>query len=149
MQYPCSGEIHTCGTLLSGCVWSLRNELLATNPSTYRDILSSLTIGSVRQHTNSSSIDPGITTVFMTLDDNDANINNGTPHYPQIQAAFSAHSMPGPTISSIVFSYPSGHDPGRRPAEPASRCRLPAARSRPARHRPALSYNTGAAVTIR
>ena len=30
LQYPCSGGIHYCGQLLSGCVWSTRNELLIT-----------------------------------------------------------------------------------------------------------------------
>jgi hypothetical protein len=47
IQYPCTNGIHFCGQLLSGCVWSTRNALSLTNPSTYRDIISNLTINSV------------------------------------------------------------------------------------------------------
>ncbi|MFQ6049050.1 MAG: hypothetical protein ACE5K7_06770, partial [Phycisphaerae bacterium] len=77
LQYPCSGEIHYCGQLLSGCVWSTRNELIVTEPNDYRDILSNLTINSILLHTG-SSITPQITIDFLTLDDDDANIGNGT-----------------------------------------------------------------------
>jgi hypothetical protein len=28
-QYPCSGEIHSCGQLISGAVWDTRNALVA------------------------------------------------------------------------------------------------------------------------
>ena len=35
LQYPCSGGIHFCGQLLSGCVWETRNELVITEPYTY------------------------------------------------------------------------------------------------------------------
>ena len=41
-QYPCIGEIHDCGQLLSGCIWSLRNELTVTEPGLYLDVLSDL-----------------------------------------------------------------------------------------------------------
>lgn len=74
---------------MSGCVWDLRNQLLSTHPATYRDILSSLTINSILLHTG-TAINPAITIDFLTLDDDDANINNGTPHYAQIAAAFGA-----------------------------------------------------------
>jgi hypothetical protein len=107
MQYPCSGAIHTCGTLLSGCVWSLRNNLLATDPSTYRSILASLTTSSVLQHQGSTSIDPGITIVFLTLDDNDGNFDTPSPHWSQITSAFAAHNMM-PQFQWLSFSYPDG-----------------------------------------
>lgn len=103
----CGSEIHDCGRLLSGCVWSTRNELLVTNPTTYRDIISDLAINSMLLHSG-SSINPSITIDYLTLDDDDGNIFNGTPHYPEINAGFSAHSMPAPELSSIAFEYPSG-----------------------------------------
>lgn len=88
-QYPCSGEIHYCGQLLSGCVWSTRNELYDdpnTNP-TYRDIIANLTIDSVPLH-DGEDITPTIYTDFITLD-------GGTsgPHYAHITAGFAAHNM--------------------------------------------------------
>ena len=35
---------------------------------------------------------------YLTLDDDDADLLNGTPHYDQINAGFSAHNMPGPEL---------------------------------------------------
>ncbi|MFN5497506.1 MAG: hypothetical protein ACK5C3_13130, partial [bacterium] len=99
--------IHTCGTLFSGCVWSTRTYLAASNPATYRDIISDLTLNSVLLHTG-TSITPAITIDFLTLDDNDANINNGTPNYTQINQGFSDHSMPAPPLQLLDITFPSG-----------------------------------------
>jgi hypothetical protein len=104
-QFPCDGEAHECGQLISGCVWSTRNELLATNPTTYLDILSNLAINSMIFHVG-SNIDPSITIDYLTLDDDDADLTNGTPHYNEINAGFSAHNMPAP--APLEFTFPNG-----------------------------------------
>ncbi|MFH0982403.1 MAG: hypothetical protein V2A79_12810, partial [Planctomycetota bacterium] len=91
-QYPCTGEIHDCGQLLSGCIWSTRNELILTEPSDYLVILSSLTVNSIMLHTG-DLIAPQITIDFLTLDDDDGNLDNGTPHYDEITTGFGAHNM--------------------------------------------------------
>ncbi len=106
-QYPCTGAIHDCGQLLSGCVWDTRNELVVTEPIDYLDILADLTINSCLLHTG-DLITPQITIDFMTLDDDDGNLANGSPHYYEIQAGFSAHNMPGPELALLVFDYPNG-----------------------------------------
>jgi hypothetical protein len=88
MQYPCSSDIHTCAQLLSGCVWSTRNQLQASFPATYLNILSNLMLNSVPMHAGSGTINPAIYTDWITLD-------GGTsgPHYAQIIAGFQAHNM--------------------------------------------------------
>ena len=91
-NYPCSQEIHICGQLLSGCIWDTRNALVATNPGTYRSIVSDLTINSVLLHTG-TQITPQITVDFLTLDDNDGNLNSGTPHCDEIYDGFAPHNM--------------------------------------------------------
>ncbi|MFZ4574548.1 MAG: GC-type dockerin domain-anchored protein, partial [Phycisphaerales bacterium] len=53
-------------------------------------------------------IEPDITIDWLTLDDNDGNINNGTPHYQQINAGFTEHNMPGPTVTLLDFAFPDG-----------------------------------------
>jgi hypothetical protein len=97
MQYPCFGEIHYCGQLLSGCVWSTRNVLSMTNPSTYRDIISNLAVNAMLLHTG-TEIEPSITIDYLTLDDDNGNINDGTPHYYEICVGFGAHNMDCPAI---------------------------------------------------
>ncbi len=112
LQYPCNGGIHSCGRLLSACVWSTRNELIATEPSSYRDISASLFLGMmiVRGQTQpgNSTIDPSITIIYLELDDDDGDIGNGTPHYQEIAAGFGAHGMDAPELRLLDFEYPSG-----------------------------------------
>ncbi len=103
-QYPCTGSGHTCGQLLSGSVWSTRNELALTHPDDYIDILQNLTVNSILMHTG-SVITPQITIDFLTLDDDDANLENGTPHYWEISAGFGAHNMPAPELHLAEFDY--------------------------------------------
>jgi len=95
MQYPCTSEIHTCAQLLSGCIWSTRNALRQSYPDTYLEILRPLAISSILLHTG-TQITPQIAIDFLTLDDNDGNINNGTPHRTEICAGFGAHNMTCP-----------------------------------------------------
>ncbi len=117
MQYPCSDEAHACAPLLSGCVWSTRNELVVTNPSTYREILGDLAVNSILLHTG-STITPQITIDWLTLDDDDANLNNGTPHHAEICAGFGAHNMDCPELVYISFSYPEGRPELMDPYQP-------------------------------
>ncbi|MBL9141844.1 MAG: hypothetical protein JNK53_08260, partial [Phycisphaerae bacterium] len=104
----CGSAIHSCGRLLSGCVWSLRNELMVDYPGSYRQKLADLCINSVLLHGAVTTITPAITVDFLTLDDDDGEVLNGTPNYNRIAAAFNAHSMTAPTLLPIKFKYPNG-----------------------------------------
>ncbi|HUU84316.1 MAG TPA: hypothetical protein VM243_12505 [Phycisphaerae bacterium] len=108
-QYPCVGEIHDCGQLLSGCIWSTRNELMVNYPATYLDILSNLTVNSILLHTD-NLITPQIALDFVTLDDDDADFGNATPHWNEICAGFGAHGMDCPEI--IPCSVPADCNDG-------------------------------------
>ncbi|MEM7455786.1 MAG: hypothetical protein AAF456_15645, partial [Planctomycetota bacterium] len=112
IQYPCGDAIHTCGQLISGCVWDLRNELIVSEPSNYRDIGSSLFFGMLimrgQMAPGSSTIEPNITVFYLTLDDDDGNIGNGTPHYAEIASAFANHNMDAPPIDAVVYTFPTG-----------------------------------------
>lgn len=107
IQYPCDGSGHFCGQLISGCVWDTRNELVLTEPANYQAILGSLAVNAILVHTG-SDISPDITIDWLTLDDDDADINNGTPHYNEIAIGFGNHNMPAPPVLSIGFNFPSG-----------------------------------------
>jgi hypothetical protein len=107
VQYPCNGPIHDCGQLISGCVWDTRNELIVTEPDDYRDILGLLWFNSIPMH-RGNLITPQITIDWLTLDDDDDDIGNGTPHYAEIDAGFSLHNMDAPPLILVAFRFPDG-----------------------------------------
>ncbi len=114
----CGSSIHACGQLLSGCVWDTRLNLGVTDPANALQIVSDLTLNSILLH-NGSSITPQITIDFLTLDDDDGDISNGTPHHQEICDAFGAHNMDCPVLALLQFDYPSGL-PGLLPPSQAS-----------------------------
>ena len=91
-QYPCSGGIHDCGQLISGCVWDILASMEAAYPLTGHDIVSSLAVNSIMLHSG-DSIDPTITTDWLVLDDDDGDVTNGTPHSTELLAGFAMHNM--------------------------------------------------------
>lgn len=103
----CGSAIHTCGQLLSGCVWTIRTNLLATHPSEYRQIISDMAVNSVLLH-QGTTIANDIPVDFLTINDDDGDITNGTPQYTQIANGFIAKGLTPPTIPAISFSYPDG-----------------------------------------
>jgi len=107
MIYPCDGAPHTCGQVISGCVWSTRNKLISSYPTTYREIISNLAINAILLHTG-AVITPQITIDYLTLDDDDADLGNGTPHWKEICAGFGAHNMDCPELHLLNFQYEGG-----------------------------------------
>jgi hypothetical protein len=109
-QYPCSGEIHDCGQLISGCVWDALEAMEMSYPIQGLNIISNLAVNSIMLHTG-TSISPSITLDWLVLDDNDGDLDTGTPHCAEIIAGFSMHNMgdsyecPNP---ALTISYPDG-----------------------------------------
>jgi hypothetical protein len=65
-------------------------------------------VNSIPLHGAIATIANDITVDFLTLDDDDANISNGTPNYPAINDSFTIHGLPGPALSLLNISFPSG-----------------------------------------
>ena len=111
-SYPCNGQIHDCGQLISGCVWDTMNEIRAIDPDNAREITSGLFIGMLiargQMFPGNDIIGPEITIIFLELDDDDGNIGNGTPHYTQIATAFNEHNMMAPELDLIGITFPNG-----------------------------------------
>lgn len=117
----CGSEAHACGQLISGIVWDLRQELMLTEPQNFRDIVNSLTLSSVPLHTG-TAIDASVAIDFLTLDDNDGNLANGTPHGDEICTAFDAHGIDCPLVpqnpcdsicsNPVTFSWAGSYQSG-------------------------------------
>ncbi|MEE2895387.1 MAG: hypothetical protein VX726_06540 [Planctomycetota bacterium] len=101
----CGSAIHTCGQLLSGMVWEVREQLIAAGKPV--GIIDSLFINSMPLH-NGTSINSNITIDWLTLDDDNGNINDGTPNYIQINAGCTIKGVPGPDLDFIAFEFPGG-----------------------------------------
>jgi hypothetical protein len=106
-QYPCTGEDHTCGKVLSGAVWDTKKELINTEGSAQAlAICSDYAINSILLRP--ADINPDITVDWLTLDDDNGDINDGTPHYAEIAAGFGNHNLDAPQILPLDFNYPQG-----------------------------------------
>jgi len=99
-------EEHDCGRLLSGIFWSIRNELVATEPAAHRAILSRLALGSILMRLPyDDTIHSGIAIDLLVLDDDDDDLTNGTPHAAEICAGFAAHGLACPPFGDLDADY--------------------------------------------
>lgn len=106
----CGSEIHLCGQLLSGTIWDIREQLSATHPTTFADIINRLTVNSILLH-QGDGISAALAIDFLTLDDDDGNLDNGTPHRTEICAGFDIHKMPcDPLPANTIPTVNAGPD---------------------------------------
>jgi hypothetical protein len=114
-QYPCNGGIHDCGQVLGG-VW---RDIALNYKSTYGSNLglemarqlnvdwAMETVGGVAGQAAS----PTTAIEALMADDianGDGDIDNGTPNYDDICAAFDKHNIDCPPILLLAFDYPDG-----------------------------------------
>jgi hypothetical protein len=104
----CGSAIHSCGQLISGCAWDLRDAFLAKYPTDYITRVAQLAVNSIPLHAGQTDIAQDITVDYLTLNDTDGNIGNGTPDYTEIAQAFGAHGLPAPALSLLNITFPSG-----------------------------------------
>ena len=103
----CGSEIHACGQLLSGCVWDTWLALEASGPITAQQVIRDLSVNSILLHSGSSITD-SIAIDFVTLDDDDGNIDNGSPHYYEIAEGFGMHGLNVPELALLSITAPDG-----------------------------------------
>jgi hypothetical protein len=103
VTHPCGGEVHLCGQVISGAFWLTKDQLDATmGAGPALDYSRELYLNSILLHP--PDIDPGMTVDVLTLDDDDANIFNGTPHYDEIAAGFGAKKLYAPVINWLTIT---------------------------------------------
>ena len=98
------GGVHACGQVFMGAMWKMLVNLRATHGTTMgRVIASGLYLG-WQNGFNQTTIREIIVEQLMTLDDDDGNINNGTPNSADINAAFQTQGFNGFTPDFMTFA---------------------------------------------
>lgn len=120
-MYPCSAEGHTCGQVLARVWRNIRNNFGATYGAATGLSLAQQLMVDWSQITGggsgSNAAHPNTAIEVLVADDDDGDIENGTPNYADICAAFSNRNIPCPPLALIDFVYPDGlptlADPGQ------------------------------------
>jgi hypothetical protein len=100
----CYGGVHNDGEVWMGAAWKVRRNLNTSLGNAAGDAASNaLFIGWMNAY-NQTQIDSIIEIQWLTLDDNDGNINNGTPNYQDINSGFLEQGFPGFDLPFVVFS---------------------------------------------
>ena len=103
----CGSEIHACGQLISGVVWDFMDNMGGFGDSQGMDVVRSVAINSMPLHSG-TSINAALAIDYLAIDDTDGNIDNGTPHFSQIAAAFDVHGIDTPELALLGLSLPDG-----------------------------------------
>ena len=92
-------EIHHTGQIYSGALWDLRKALITElgDPAGV-DLVQKLYIGTLRRSTNI----PSSLIEALVEDDDDGDLDNGTPHECTIRAAFGRHGLR--TVSGVILA---------------------------------------------
>lgn len=102
-QYPgteCGGQEHCMGEIIMGAMWKTRLSLINTygysvGVSLYDQIFRSA------QRTKQYNM-PAFLTRLLMADDDNANLNDGTPNWNEICVAFERHNLPCPAITQFI-----------------------------------------------
>jgi hypothetical protein len=113
----CYGEVHNDGEVWMGAAWKVRTHLKNTNGSAQGSLIADTLFIDWMEVYNQTQIRSVIETQWVTLDDNDGNISNGSPHFPDIDAGFRQQGFPGltitcPTPSNYCVISPNSAGPG-------------------------------------
>lgn len=91
----CYGQVHADGEVLMGALWKVRANLQSTlGNGAGGDLADTLFLGTMNSYdqTNINSI---IEIHWLTLDDDNGNINDSTPNWTEINDGFLAQGFPG------------------------------------------------------
>ncbi|MFN0130970.1 MAG: hypothetical protein ACKVW3_00305 [Phycisphaerales bacterium] len=97
-QYPCAGGIHSCGMVLGGVWYRIRQNFgtfygSANGLSRARQLHVSWALITTGGPDAANSAGPSTAVEVLTVNDDDGNLANGTPDQARICSAFAAHSI--------------------------------------------------------
>ena len=99
----CYGGVHANGRPWMGAAWKVRRNLNTTHGDALGDMIAnSLFLGWMTAF-DQTEIKSIIETQWLTLDDDDGDIDNGTPNYLDIDSAFREQAYPGFDLTWVDF----------------------------------------------
>ncbi len=105
MQYPdgpgCGGQVHCVGKILAGSLWHMRENLINSLGYSAGIALADSLFHYARYGYSTNF--PDYLVDLLQVDDDDGDLDNGTPHYDDICQAFERHNLECPEIVVGVF----------------------------------------------
>ncbi len=111
----CYGQVHDDGEVLMGALWKVRDNLNQSLGNSAGDLVADSLMVGWMQAFDDRRIESIIEEHWLILDDDDGNIQNGTPNYDAINDGFLAQGFPGVTIGNtdtILLTGPSSAQVG-------------------------------------
>ena len=99
----CYGEVHADGEVWMGAAWKMRAHLVADFGNAAGGLAANLLFLSWMEAYDQVAIQSVIETQWLTLDDTNGNIDDGTPHYAEIDQGFLDQSFPGVVLKPLSF----------------------------------------------
>ncbi|MCP3917651.1 MAG: hypothetical protein GY711_19060 [bacterium] len=100
----CHGGVHDSGEVWMGAAWKVRRNLNTTLGDSLGDATANQLFMGWMNGFNQTQIRSIIEIQWLMLDDDDGDINNGTPNYNDIDAGFLEQGFPGFELAFILFS---------------------------------------------
>lgn len=100
----CYGEVHADGEVLMGVLWKVRANLNVTYGDATGDVIADLLFNAWMNAYDQGTIDSIIEEQWLTLDDDNGNVNDGSPNYGDIEAAFLTQGFPGFDLPFLYFT---------------------------------------------
>lgn len=128
IQYPCSsscsGAAHCCGQMLSAACWRIKTNFQnAYGAVAGIEMARQLNVDwalITNGGSGSNSAHPTTAIEYLTVDDNDGDLENGTPNYSLICSAFAQGGIACPVVAPLDFVYPSGLPTTLDPNQPSA-----------------------------
>lgn len=111
----CHGGVHANGEVWMGAAWKLRRNLGTSLGAAAGDAASNALFMAWMNAFNQTQIRSVIESQWLTLDDDDGFLSNGTPHFSAIDNAFREQGFPGVALPPVVVwnvtSFPDAATP--------------------------------------
>jgi len=148
-QWPapeCGGQVHCEGEVYGQFMWRVTNNLKASLGQTAgRQLATELLLFSAMA--NPTNIPDAVLETFIADDDN-GNLDDGTPNYDDIAEAASSRNLPFPEIPALAWSYPDGLPDILSPGTATVRVNVAANRRTPAADSGIFHYRSSGGIWV-